>query len=110
VRGVGLRVRASFGSSAILICSSRTIPRIFHGSNRRVRAPFCLELAEWIYRKPNKYEVFQLSEKVRPDWKVSDPTQRDILTIPFRRPVKPVYIRRLVRFVNAVREARDAKA
>jgi hypothetical protein len=43
-------------------------------------------------------------------WKVSDPTQRDILTVPFRRPVKPVYIRRLVRFVNAVREARDAKA
>jgi len=43
-------------------------------------------------------------------WKVSDPTQRDILTIPSRRPVKPVYIRRLVRFVNAVRETRDAKA
>jgi antitoxin HicB len=25
-------------------------------------------------------------------WKVSDPRQRDILTIPFRRPVKPVSI------------------
>jgi hypothetical protein len=43
-------------------------------------------------------------------WKVSDPTQRDILTIPQRRPVKPVYIRKLVRFVQAVMEARDGKA
>jgi hypothetical protein len=42
-------------------------------------------------------------------WKVSDPTQRDILTIPQRRPIKAVYIRRLVRFVQAVLEARDAK-
>ena len=33
-------------------------------------------------------------------------TQRDILTIPARRPVKPVYIRKLVRFIDAVREAR----
>jgi len=43
-------------------------------------------------------------------WKVSDPSQRDILTIPQRRPIKPVYIRRLVRFVQAVMEARDGKA
>ena len=43
-------------------------------------------------------------------WKVSDPSQRDILTIPQRRPVKPVYIRKLVRFIQAVMEARDAKA
>jgi len=43
-------------------------------------------------------------------WKVSDPSQRDILTVPYRRPVKAVYIRRLVRFVDAVQEARDAKA
>jgi hypothetical protein len=43
-------------------------------------------------------------------WKVSDATQRDILTIPQRRPIKPVYIRRLVRFVRAVMEARDGKA
>jgi hypothetical protein len=41
-------------------------------------------------------------------WKVSDPTQRDILTIPQRRPIKPVYIRRLVRFVELVEETRDA--
>jgi hypothetical protein len=43
-------------------------------------------------------------------WKVSDPTQRDILTVPNRRPIKPVYIRRLARFVDSVRKARDAKA
>jgi hypothetical protein len=43
-------------------------------------------------------------------WKVSDPSQRDIPTVPYRRPVKAVYIRRLVRFVDAVEEARDAKA
>jgi hypothetical protein len=42
-------------------------------------------------------------------WKVSDPTQPDILTIPQRRPVKPVYIRKLARFVLAVMEARNAK-
>jgi hypothetical protein len=38
-------------------------------------------------------------------WKVSHPTQRDILTIPQRKPIKPVYIRLLVRFINAVHEA-----
>ena len=43
-------------------------------------------------------------------WKVSDPTQRDILTVPNRRPVKPVYIRRLVRFLELVKNARHAKA
>ena len=34
--------------------------------------------------------------------KVSHPSQRDILTIPRARPVKPVYIRKLVRFIEAV--------
>jgi hypothetical protein len=29
------------------------------------------------------------------------------LTIPFRRPLKPVYIRMLVRYVDAVRAARE---
>jgi hypothetical protein len=33
-------------------------------------------------------------------YKVSHPTQRDILTILSRRPVKPVYVRKLVRFVD----------
>lgn len=35
-------------------------------------------------------------------WKVSHATQREILTIPQRRPIKPVYVRRLVRFIDAV--------
>lgn len=37
---------------------------------------------------------------------VSDPTQAQHLTVPFARPIKPVYIRRLVRYVDAVRTAR----
>jgi hypothetical protein len=41
-------------------------------------------------------------------WKVSDRTQRDILTVPGRRPIKPVYIRKLVRFIEQVLEARNA--
>jgi hypothetical protein len=35
-------------------------------------------------------------------YKISHASQREILTIPFRRPIKPVYIRRLVRFIDAV--------
>ena len=38
-------------------------------------------------------------------YKVSHPSQRAILTIPRARPVKPVYIRKLVRFIEAVGEA-----
>jgi len=36
-------------------------------------------------------------------YKVSHPKMRDILTVPFKRPIKPVYIRRLVQFIDAVR-------
>ena len=35
-------------------------------------------------------------------YKVSHPSRRDILTVPSRRPIKPVYIRRLVRFIESV--------
>ena len=42
--------------------------------------------------------------------KVSDPSQAEILTIPFARPIKPVYIRRLVRLVDAVLTARALRA
>ena len=38
-------------------------------------------------------------------FKLSHPSQREILTVPFRRPIKPVYIRKLVRFIDAVRNA-----
>ena len=34
-------------------------------------------------------------------YKISHASQRDILTIPRARPVKPVYIRRLVKFIEA---------
>ncbi len=34
-------------------------------------------------------------------YKVSHPSQREILTIPRARRVKPVYIRKLVRFIEA---------
>jgi hypothetical protein len=36
-------------------------------------------------------------------YKVSHPDIRDILTIPSRRSVKPIYIRKLVQFIDAVR-------
>ena len=39
--------------------------------------------------------------------KVSHPSQRDILTIPYRRPIKAVYIRALVRMVAAVSGGAD---
>jgi hypothetical protein len=39
-------------------------------------------------------------------WKVSHPSQRDILTIPARRPIKPIYIRKLVRFIDGVAGAK----
>jgi len=34
--------------------------------------------------------------------KVSHPSRRDILTIPYARPVKPVYIRKLVAFIDSL--------
>jgi len=40
-------------------------------------------------------------------YKVSHPSQHDILTIPSRRPIKPIYIRRLVRFLEAVAGAKE---
>lgn len=40
-------------------------------------------------------------------YKMTHRSQRDILTIPARRPIKAVYIRRLVQFVDAVRAANN---
>lgn len=37
-------------------------------------------------------------------YKVSHPRLTEKLTVPFKRPIKAVYIRRLVSFVDAVRE------
>ena len=39
-------------------------------------------------------------------YKVSHPSQATILTIPHRRPIKPIYIRKLVALVDAVRLVR----
>lgn len=41
-------------------------------------------------------------------FKVSHSSQRNLVTIPFRRPIKPVYIVRIVRYLEAARDA-DAK-
>ena len=38
-------------------------------------------------------------------YKVSHFSQMLILTIPYKRPIKPIYIRKLVAFVDAVRAA-----
>jgi hypothetical protein len=35
-------------------------------------------------------------------YKVKHESRRDVLTVPARRPIKPVYIAELVRFVDAV--------
>jgi hypothetical protein len=40
-------------------------------------------------------------------YKVTHRSQHDILSIPARRPIKTVYIRRLVDFVDAVRTAKQ---
>lgn len=42
-------------------------------------------------------------------YKVAHPSQAEILTVPFKRPIKPVYIRKLVAFIDAV-ERQDGKA
>ena len=41
-------------------------------------------------------------------YKVSAPDMREILTIPAHRPIKPIYIRKLVRFIDARRDGHGA--
>jgi hypothetical protein len=38
-------------------------------------------------------------------YKISHASQRNILTLPFRRPIKPIYVRKLVQFIDHVRSA-----
>jgi hypothetical protein len=38
-------------------------------------------------------------------YKVTHPSQQEVLTIPARRPIKTVYIRRLVEYVDAVKDS-----
>jgi hypothetical protein len=40
-------------------------------------------------------------------YKVSHASRREILTVPFRWPIKAIYIRKLVRFIDAVRDANE---
>ncbi len=35
-------------------------------------------------------------------YKVAHPSRPEIITIPFKRPIKPIYVRKLVSFVDAV--------
>lgn len=37
-------------------------------------------------------------------FKVSHPRMREILTIPARRPIKPIYVKKLIAFIDAVRQ------
>ncbi|HUZ91127.1 MAG TPA: type II toxin-antitoxin system HicA family toxin [Methylocella sp.] len=39
-------------------------------------------------------------------YKIAHPAMAEKLTIPFKRPIKPVYIRKLVAFLDAVRTKR----
>lgn len=38
-------------------------------------------------------------------YKVRHPAIVELLTVPFKRPIKPVYIRKIVAFIDSVREA-----
>jgi hypothetical protein len=37
-------------------------------------------------------------------YKIKHESQADMLTVPFRRPIKHAYVRKLVRFIDEVRE------
>jgi hypothetical protein len=39
-------------------------------------------------------------------YKVAHPSMREKLTVPFKRPIKPVYIRKLVAFIDAVKDSK----
>jgi predicted RNA binding protein YcfA (HicA-like mRNA interferase family) len=40
-------------------------------------------------------------------YKIAHPAIAQILTVPFKRPIKPVYIRKLVAFIDAVGKLND---
>ena len=40
-------------------------------------------------------------------YKVSYPGKREILTIPFKRPIKPIYIRKLLAFAKSIQGAAE---
>lgn len=64
-----------------------------------------------------KEDVFALCDGYQLDWDkpkgtshftISDPTQIEIVTVVAAKPIKPIYIKRLVAFVDAVQIARRA--
>jgi len=42
-------------------------------------------------------------------WQVRHPLVNDVLTVPAHRPIKPIYVKRLVQLVAAVRAAKEAE-
>jgi hypothetical protein len=67
--------------------------------------------ADWrIEDVKNLCNAFGLDLDRRPNgshYGISDPSQAVHITVPFARPIKRVYIRQLVRFVDRVRAARE---
>ena len=55
----------------------------------------------------NAFDIACDAPKRGSHYGVSDVTQEPILTVPFDRPIKPVYIKKLVAFVDAVQTARE---
>ena len=50
------------------------------------------------------HNVSFLKPKSGSHYKVTHQSQHDILTVPYNRPIKAVYIRRLVKFIDAVKD------
>lgn len=48
-----------------------------------------------------------LPPKAGSHYKVAHASQREILTVPHDRPIKPPYIRRLVEFIDAVKDSQS---
>lgn len=60
---------------------------------------------EDVIRVCNAFDVACTAPKKGSHYKVKHPSQEEILTIPVHRPIKPVYIADLVRFIERVIEA-----
>ncbi len=57
-----------------------------------------------------EYGVQCLPQSGGSHYKVAHASQRDILTIPRHPPLKPIYVRKLVRFIDAVIGEQDGQA
>lgn len=57
----------------------------------------------------NSYEIGYTPPNKGSHAKVSDPTVREILTIPVGRPIKPLYIKKLVALVDDVLVLRESE-